>query len=359
MTATDEWDDLQARGGHVYDDPVEPVSNRLDLGRLLRDGPPDPEWLIEPIVPAKRTTILTASAKVGKSLLSLDAVVNAVLGRRWLGEQNRPLRVLYIDYEMTDSDVAERLPDTGAGADDATELEAGLFYYQYPPLGPLTTDAGGSRLTQLATLHAVDLVVIDTWSRVIGDMAENDAATYIAYGNCTNARLKARGIATLINDHTGHDGDRSRGSSAKADLADLIWSARRTDDGIRLKRTHQRIGWAPEEVVLHRAEPGEGGPIHRRVGGGWPEGTAAKANELDRLEVPVDVTVANARKLAKQTDPGFTSKNNVLAAAVKYRRQNVRLTIVRDSEPGGEQPGERDFDASGGTPGNDLDPEPF
>jgi RecA-family ATPase len=58
------------------------------------------EWIIEPILPARRLVALYSAPKVGKSLLMLELAVGIARGSRVLGAvPDRPRRVLYVDFE--------------------------------------------------------------------------------------------------------------------------------------------------------------------------------------------------------------------------------------------------------------------
>lgn len=307
------------------------ADSRLDLGDLLANGAPEPEWLIEPFIPAKRTTLLVAGAKTGKSLLLGEAAVSAALGRTWLGATpDKPIRVLYLDYEMTPDDLAERLESMGLSPKDDPQLAENLFYYQHPVMRPLDTAEGAKDLHGLVDLHRPKLVIIDTWSRVISGN-ENDSESYTAFYRLTNSPLKAKGIAVVMADHTGHENKkRSRGSSAKLDLVDLAWTLRATDSGIRLQRQAQRISWAPEEISLTRTE--DGAPIHKRTSKGWPEGTRGCVDLLDRLEVPVELGERKAR-LAVRDAGGVAPRAEILRAAIKFRKQQFDLAILVGDAP--------------------------
>jgi len=299
-------------------------SGLLDLSKLLTEGAPDPEWLVEPLIPAKRTTLVTAGAKTGKSLLICEAVFAVSLGRPFLGEQpSRPVRVLYLDYEMTDSDLVERLESMGYGPDDGAALAESLAYYQNPLLRPLDTAEGAADLLGLVELHRPDLLVIDTWSRVISGN-ENDSDPYRDFYRLAMIPLKARGIAVVLADHTGHENkQRSRGSSAKLDMVDLAWTLKKTEEGIDLKRQAQRISWAPDRISIKRDENAT--PIHTRINGGVPAGTKECADLLDRLGIPLEVGDRKARVLVKEVRD-TAPRANVLRAAQKYRRQRLLAT---------------------------------
>ena len=65
-----------------------------------------------------------------QELACVDIVAAAATGRSVLGQLARdPIRILYIDLEMTEADLRERLTDLGYGPDDDL---SNLAYYQLP-----------------------------------------------------------------------------------------------------------------------------------------------------------------------------------------------------------------------------------
>jgi hypothetical protein len=274
------------------------------------------EWVVEPIVAAGRGTAIYSLAKTGKSLLTIDVVASAVTGRPILGQPAKPpIRVVYLDLEMTEDDLRERLENLGYGSGDDLE---GLAYYQLPNLPALDGDLGGETLLEIASAHRADVVVIDTMARAVSGK-ENDADTYRAFYRNTGQRLKAAGIAALRLDHMGKEAERGqRGSSSKADDVDVVWRLTAVSNKrLTLTRTHSRVPWVPFEVAIDRFdEPNlrhSLAPVNS-----WAAGTAEVATQLDDLEVPLDASVRTAMTALKEAGRG---RNTALVTqALKYRR---------------------------------------
>lgn len=280
------------------------------------------DFLIAPLVARGRAHSLYATAKVGKSLLLLYVAARAATGRPVLDHPGgAPVRVLYVDLEMTPADLRERLADMGFGPDDDL---SNLVYYALPMLAPLDTSQGGAELVALAQYHAVDLVVVDTLSRVLSG-EENSADTLRNFARCTGTPLKAAGVAVIRADHAGKDADRgARGTSAKADDVDVVWKLTPKDRGtFTLTATHRRIAWVPEVVNLERTADPLG---WRLVDGSWPPGTAEAARLLDRLEVPLGAGRTIARRIVK--DAGEKVANDALAGALRWRRTEAERLAV-------------------------------
>lgn len=279
----------------------------------------DYEWLVEDLWPAGRQLHIFASRKTGKSLILLYIAACLACGRDpFTGAPREPVRVIYLDYEMSEEDLLERLEDMGFGPDDLTEFR----YYLHPALAPLDTADGGDGLLALVERDRAVAVVVDTVSRVVSG-EENSADTFRALWRNTGARLKAAGVALARLDHEGHEAGRSRGSSAKADDVDVVWRLSRADAGYTFTRKAARMAWVPELVEVHRGDD----PLSfTRTAGNWPAGTKAIAERLDALGAPMDISRRSARDLlVKHADGKPVGKNEVIAKAIKYRRQGWSL----------------------------------
>lgn len=299
-------------------------ASRLDIVELIRRGPPEEDWLLEPIFARGRVHALVAKGGAGKSLLSFYIAASLAIGiDPFTGRQIEPLRVLYIDHEMNQDDVFERLESFGyVDPDYWAPLGENLYYSQLPDVDPLDSQPGADELIALADSVDPDLLIVDTLSRVIQG-AENEADTFISLYRMAWQPLKARGVTVVRLDHTGHEGTRARGSSAKDQDADVVWSLTTTDEdaGWVLKNLKKRMGWVPGEVPLAKVQ-GEALTV-RQVSRQWPEGTAEVAKNLDVIEWPIDKRRGTGYRLADQAlkAAGYeTKRNGVTGAALAYRR---------------------------------------
>jgi hypothetical protein len=271
------------------------------------------DWLCEPILPRGRAVATFSPAKVGKSLLALDVAGRLATGQRCLDHRaGDPLDVVYLDLEMTEDDVYERLEDMGYGPE--TDFSH-LHYYLLPNLPPLDTPNGGQVLLQIVRKHRAALVIVDTTSRVLSG-GENDADTLRAFYQFTGLSLKGEGCTVWRLDHAGKDLARGqRGTSAKADDVDLVWELTTRDSGLRLRATHRRQGWVPELVDLVKLED----PLrHERAAQSVPQGTLETAHLLDELEIPLEWGKKRIRQALTQASRKVA--NAVLEAAIRHRK---------------------------------------
>ncbi|MGK2947780.1 MAG: bifunctional DNA primase/polymerase [Acidimicrobiales bacterium] len=291
------------------------------------------DWLVHPILPRGRQVAIWARHKTGKSLLTLEVAAALATGQGCLSQAAaEPIDVIYLDMEMTEDDLRERLEDLGYGPEvDMSRLH----YYLLPSMPPLDTAAGGAMLANLATLHGAQAVVIDTMARVVaGD--ENDADTYRSFYRHTGITLKAMGISVLRLDHGGKDASKGqRGSSGKGDDVDVVWQLRPADGGLELVRDVARMSWVPDKVALLRTSE----PLRHMVtsGGLWPAGTKDAAAEMQRLGItPQD---SQTKALATYREAGLHGDTNVLRAAHRYLKELARREVA-------EMVGEADEEAA-------------
>lgn len=228
--------------------------------------------------------------------------------------------VVYLDYEMGEDDLYDRLADMGYGPD--TDLSR-LHYALLPSLPPLDEPEGAKAL--FAKVDAVQgmhpgshvAVVIDTTGRAVAG-EENSADTFRNFYRWTGLGLKQRGMTWARLDYAGKDATRGqRGSSGKGDDVDVVWRLNRTEDGIVLKREASRMGWVPEKVAFHQVTD----PYLRfvRVAESWPAGTKEVAALLSELGVPLSAGERRAGRAMREN--GHRRDQHVIRAAQRWRRQ--------------------------------------
>ena len=351
---------------------IEPA-DRIELAHLVNwdklwsDDRPDEEWLAEPIIPKGRAIALYAPAKAGKSTIVLAIVAAVATGSRILGQTRAtPTNVLYLDYEMTEDDLIERLTELGYGPQDNLEK---LHYALLPSLPPLDTIEGANALLELVDRTKAELVVVDTFGRAVqGD--EDKADTVRNFYRHTGLSLKARGVAVLRTDHSGKDtGKGMRGSSAKADDVDIVWQLSRTDtnkgDGIRLNRTHSRLSWVPQDIRITRTETDNGHDyIIDAQDQTWPNGTRQDADILAELQLPTNIGFNHAKTAIREA--GHKMRDSRIRTAIKFRKQaanseaNLRLTAgITDNSQAHKRVGRaaNNRDALDGTRQRDAHPQ--
>ena len=273
------------------------------------------DWCYPDVLARGRGHAFYAGHKVGKSLFLLSICASIATGRD-------PNVVVYLDYEMGEDDLYERLDEMGYGPNsDLSRLRYALL----PSLPPLDSPEGARELDVILDKVMGDfpdhhlVVIIDTTGRAVaGD--ENSADTIRAFYRWTGLGLKQRGATWARLDHAGKDGTKGqRGTSAKGDDVDVIWRLTRNDNGLELRRDNARMSWVPEVVSFHQADD----PLRFvPVVGAWPAGTAEAAGLLDVLGLDVNASGSTATAALKANST--PRRKAVVLAALRYRRDKAQ-----------------------------------
>ena len=311
-------DTFEQPTGHVdtYDQNL--VDQLLDWRTFWETDHNTENWLVEPVIAEARAHAIYAPGGTGKSLFALTLALAACRDQK---------HVLYLDYEMTPADLADRLGEMGVDEEN-TELEY-LHYALLPTLPACDTPEGGIAVNRLAELVDAQLVIIDTFSRAVaGD--ENEADTIRAFYRMTAQALKAAGRASVRLDHQGKDPDKGqRGSSAKNDDVDVVWALRRHDDGITLAAKKRRMGWVPETVKLveHR-DPLRFENSDRPLD---PPGTNQAETWLDNANIEPDLGL-NAMWREIRNMPNRPARSAAFAAQRRRHKRSETVEHLVDTQ---------------------------
>lgn len=289
------------------------------------------EWIVEPLLPARRLVALYSAPKVGKSLLMLELAAAVAMGATVLGvTPDRERRVLYVDFENDPrADIRERLVAMGLKPRDLANLK----YLSFPTMGALDSERGGRELMAAVRVYGCEVVVVDTVSRAIaGEENEND--TWLAFYRHTGLKLKQAGVALVRLDHSGKDETKGqRGGSAKSGDVDAVWRLSKvTETTYRLDCEAARMPVAEKTLVLHR----EATPhLHHKVdavgrSAAWQAKVDACIATLDELGVAVDAGRDTARGALAET--GFKGRHDVVHEAQRQRRLRGAVHVFDNGE---------------------------
>lgn len=294
----------------------------IDWHELWADEHPE-EWILEPILPARRLIAIYSPPKHGKSLLMLELAVAISRGTDALGVKATKKRVLYVDFENDPrGDIRERLQSMGFKPDDLDNL----CYLSFPSMAKLDTLAGAQDLMAVVAKYACEVVVIDTVGRAVAG-EENDNDTWLNFYRHTGLAMKRAGVSSIRLDHSGKDLDKGmRGASAKYGDVDAVWRLTKvTDTVIRLDCTDHRMPVAEKTLVLERrAVP----HLHHQVQAegriaAWRHQVEEIITALDELGAEPGMGRDGARALLRTT--AIKAGNSLLSEAIKERKQRNRI----------------------------------
>lgn len=210
-------------GDPVLDRLLRNAVDCVDLGSI-----PPPEPLIEGVLDVGSMAVLSGKFGTFKTFLALDWVCSLATGTPWMGRAvPRAVPVVYIAAEGA-SGLDRRI--------GAWKKARGVSV----PRGALTVLRAAVQLGQPAQIAALcrlvralgaGLVVFDTLHRCAAGLDEKDSKDMGQVTAAVDAIREHTGAATLLMHHTGHGGERARGSSAIEDDADVSWLVSLTGDG--------------------------------------------------------------------------------------------------------------------------------
>jgi RecA-family ATPase len=155
-------------------------SRRINAASLAGKVPPDREWLIRDLIPAKNVTLLYGDGGTGKSLLALQAAAAVVLGTSFFGRLVKKGSVEFVTAEDTLDEMHRRLNDiarnlsvemgtlNGLHLTSLTEADALLAVPQDNRGGALVGTDLYSELSVLLAESSPAVLFLDTLADIYG-----------------------------------------------------------------------------------------------------------------------------------------------------------------------------------------------
>lgn len=199
---------------------------RLLLNRSQVDDQEAPVPLIDRVIDAKTTVVLSGQFGTFKSFVLLGWLASIATGRSWMGHrvitQGPVLLVaaegasgIKLRLAAWEKEHKQRIPD------DAFHVIAGSVNIADPDQA--------RAVAEIAKRIGAVAVGFDTLTRCSGDLDENsntDMKKVVHFAEKLSEYCG--GLTTVFAHHAGHSGIRSRGASAIEDNADCVWISRLT-----------------------------------------------------------------------------------------------------------------------------------
>lgn len=211
--------------------PLTGEEGVLGMG-VLMSAPPQVDWLIDDVLPAKGRSMLYAAEKTGKSFVVLDMALHVATGKAWQGRKVKQGPVYYVASENAETYYArvqawEKLHKGGAAYQRETGQEPP--FYLIPRAHNLLQPVEVAAL--IDKLGPASLVIIDTLGRSMDGGDENSNADMNMVATAMDSIRDATGAAVLLVHHTGNEGRRARGASAQRGMVQTMIHLTRTGDG--------------------------------------------------------------------------------------------------------------------------------
>jgi hypothetical protein len=194
---------------------------------------PQPEWLIDGLLPADCFTTLFGPPGATKSFWALDAALSIAAGRKFHYREVKSGKVVYFVGEGLRG-MRYRVEAWRAAHPDFDDaILTGNFLLVPQPVKLLEKYDQQKLLNTLAEEGDVRMIVIDTWARSLTGGDENSAGDAGVAIDVLEQARHLTGASPLVVHHTGADGTRERGSTALRGASDATLRMLR-DDSSRL-----------------------------------------------------------------------------------------------------------------------------
>lgn len=184
---------------------------------------PDPTWLIDGILPANSLCVLYGEPGCGKTFVSLSIALSLASGQSWCGKRASPAKVLYVAAEGLFG-LKFRVRAHQA---KYNSIASSIRYLgeTFSLLKPTDMEAVTTSLQSFQP----DLIVLDTFARLVAGADENSAKDVGAAIKAIDEFRSGTKATVLLIHHTGKNSKAERGSSALRGAADVMIECARID----------------------------------------------------------------------------------------------------------------------------------
>ncbi|MFN7137724.1 MAG: AAA family ATPase [Limisphaerales bacterium] len=226
----------------------EPIDIAVDLGavapplpeiQFLRDfvntvRPPPPQ-IIEGILHQGCKMVLGGTSKSNKSWCLLDLAISVAGGQRWWGRQCTKASVVYVNFELQDWALGQRIGAIAAARPECRNLGDSLAVWN---LRGKNADLSLLRpkLEEQLSRHEFGLIILDPAYKVLGDRDENANGEIAGLMNEFEALAQNSGAAVVLAHHF------AKGDSSAKNAADRMSGAGawvRDPDSIMVMTPHE------------------------------------------------------------------------------------------------------------------------
>ncbi|WP_201403229.1 AAA family ATPase [Kaistia sp. 32K] len=197
----------------------------ISAGDLLARSFPERRYVIDPWLRSGETALIWAASGVGKTMLSLSlAMAMATGGSAGTWKSDRPWKVLYVDGEMHQQDIRDRLvmlEETEAVAiGPHASLAGGLVFVNRQGQAPeatfydLSTSDGQATLLDMCKQVKAEVLILDNFTTLSEGLEDENAATSLKKIQSFLLTTKQMGLTTILVHHSRKDGGAFRGSAS-------------------------------------------------------------------------------------------------------------------------------------------------
>jgi hypothetical protein len=220
--------------------PAAPPFDAGTLGEILA-RPPDPAMRVDGLIPWDSSTLVVAQRKTGKTTLDLNLTRCLLTGEDFLGK----FPVIPIDGIVAILNFEVSAAMLGRWADEhGIDRERLYIVTLRGRRNPFTHPDDRARLADDLRNRGTESLIVDPFGRAYTGKSQNDPGEVGSWLVDLDlfARSEVGAKDVILSAHAGWNGERTRGSSALEDWADVFLTMTRDadDDSLRFLRAEGR-----------------------------------------------------------------------------------------------------------------------
>jgi KaiC/GvpD/RAD55 family RecA-like ATPase len=230
---------------HVAEDLAVPPLQTVELGPFLSLEFAEPSPILGRLLREGSLAMIHGRAGSGKTFLMLSMAIAAAYGVPFLGwPVQDPTPVLYVDGEMTVTDVQQRLKQLVAWVLETIDHPWKPLHVITPDLQPhgiakIDTVDGRAAVIEAVARTGARLVFLDNLSCLTNPEDDNASSSWSQVQELL-LTLRRRHCAVVVGHHSGKNGEQ-RGTSRRADILDLVLKMTPVTDGEADGRTRVSV----------------------------------------------------------------------------------------------------------------------
>jgi hypothetical protein len=229
----------------------------LTLGEFSLE---EPEQIVRGMLEPDSLCMVYGPSGVGKSFFTLDLALSIACGVPYHGREVKQGPVVYLAGEGHRGIVKRSL---AWGIDRGQNVTKSKFYLARRPFQLLSDESTAEVIRAVETVLGgviPSVLVIDTLARNFGEGDENttkDMGKVIF--TLDTMRDRFPGVCIILVHHSGHNGERARGSSALRGAMDFEYQVLGKDGSIEVTNTKMKDGTAPSPMAFELVDVEIGG----------------------------------------------------------------------------------------------------
>jgi hypothetical protein len=178
----------------------EPLPEIITARDLAKDAPMPPPQVVEGVLHVQSKMILSGTSKSNKTWCLLNLALSVASGTEWLGRRCTKLPVLYINFELHDWAIAQRLASICAARPECQGIGDTLHLWN---LRGHNADIALLRpkLEEVLDRYKFGLIILDPIYKVLGNRDENANGEIAELMNELERLARRTGAAIVVAHH--------------------------------------------------------------------------------------------------------------------------------------------------------------